>query len=80
MTEKRTNADARRAALAAKRETFPLLVTELWTACTACGQAIRRNVDIGRPGLYRACCCPGALWRCSPNGWERLPTAGTPGG
>ncbi len=74
------NPNERARARAAKtgRATYLHEVTDHWPACTECGTPIRRNLEVGRIGLWRGCGCIGVAWTCGPDGWERraMPGAG----
>ncbi len=72
------NERARAAAANAGRATYSHEVVDHWPACTACGTPIRRNLDVGRIGLWRGCGCIGVAWTCGRDGWERcaMPGAG----
>lgn len=63
----------RRRAVARERgeSTFVMEITAEWPACVECGCAIRRSIDVGRPGLWRDCGCIGVAWSCGANGWQR---------
>ncbi len=67
----KVNERARAAAAKAGRATFQCQVIDHWPACTVCGITLRRNIDIGRIGLWRACGCDGVAWSSGRDGWER---------
>jgi hypothetical protein len=43
-----------------------------WPACVDCGEQLRSTIhEAKRPGLWRACGCPGIEWHSLIGGWER---------
>lgn len=76
-----TNETRRAAAKWGENPTYQHDVVDSWTACTECGTPIRRNVETGKPGHWRACACPDLLWRLDyKQGWRpvRQPAAAGP--